>query len=103
MKLEKIMKKSSNFIEQFTALNDHIVAAISKKDFNRVINLDNARQNIMRDLCLLSAEEVDDQLFDFLETCSKQNTKLIEEMELELEKMTLKNNRFERAVKAYSS
>lgn len=103
MKLEKTMKKSSNFIEQFTALNDHIVAAISNKDFTRVMDLDSARQSMMRDLCLLSAEEVDDKLFNFLETCSKQNTKLIEQMELELEQMTFKNNRFERAVKAYSS
>jgi hypothetical protein len=32
-----------------------------------------------------------------------QNTKMIEEMEFELEQMTLKNNKFEKAVKAYSN
>ena len=97
------MKKSSDFIEQFSSLNNHIVDAISDKDFTRVINLDIARQSMMRDLCLLASEEVNEKLFDFLEKCSKQNTKMIADMEFELEQMTLKNNRFERAVKAYSN
>lgn len=103
MKLEKIMTKSSDFIEQFSNLNNHIVEAITDKDFTRVINLDIARQSMMRDLCLLASEEVNDRLFEFLEKCSVQNTKMIEEMEFELEQMTLKNNKFEKAVKAYSN
>lgn len=103
MKLEKIMIKSSDFIEQFSNLNNHIVEAITDKDFTRVINLDIARQSMMRDLCLLASEEVNDRLFEFLENCSVQNTKMIEEMEFELEQMTFKNNKFEKAVKAYSN
>ena len=97
------MKKSSDFIQQFSNLNNHIVEAIADKDFTRVINLDIARQSMMRDLCLLASEEVNDRLFEFLEKCSMQNTKMIEEMEFELEQMTLKNNKFEKAVKAYSN
>ena len=58
---------------------------------------------MMRDLCLLASEEVNDRLFEFLEKCSMQNTKMIEGMEFELEQMTLKNNKFEKAVKAYSN
>jgi hypothetical protein len=97
------MIKSSDFIEQFSNLNNHIVEAITNKDFARVINLDIARQSMMRDLCLLASEEVNDRLFEFLENCSVQNTKMIEEMEFELEQMTFKNNKFEKAVKAYSN
>ena len=103
MKLEKMMIKSSDFIEQFSNLNNHIVEAIADKDFTRVVNLDIARQTMMRDLCLLATEEVNDRLFEFLEKCSMQNTKMIEEMESELEQMTLKNNKFEKAVKAYTN
>ena len=97
------MIKSSDFIEQFSNLNNHIVEAIADKDFTRVVNLDIARQTMMRDLCLLATEEVNDRLFEFLEKCSMQNTKMIEEMESELEQMTLKNNKFEKAVKAYTN
>ena len=55
------MIKSSDFIEQFSILNNHIVEAITDKDFTRVINLDIARQSMMRDLCLLASEEVNDR------------------------------------------
>lgn len=97
------MKKSSEFIKAFSALNDAIVAAISERSFSRVITLDKARQEMMQDLCLLAADEVDDQLFDFIEHCTRQNTKMIEDMEIELEQLTFRNNRFNKAVHAYHS
>ena len=97
------MTKSSEFIIQFSALNDQIVAAISERSFGRVTVLDKARQDMMQDLCLLAADEVDDQLFDFIEDCTRQNTKMIEDMEAELEQLTFRNNRFNKAVQAYHS
>ena len=101
--MAKIMTKSSEFITQFSALNDQIVAAIAERKFGRVIVLDKARQDMMQDLCLLSADEVDDLLFDFIEDCTRQNTKMIEDMEVELEQLTFRNNRFNKAVQAYHS
>ena len=101
--MAKIMTKSSEFITQFSALNDQIVAAIAERSFGRVIALDKARQDMMQDLCLLAADEVDDQLFDFIEDCTRQNTKMIEDMEAELEQLTFHNNRFNKAVQAYHS
>ena len=97
------MTKSSEFITQFSALNDQIVAAIAERCFGRVIALDKARQDMMQELCLLAADEVDDQLFDFIEDCTRQNTKMIEDMEVELEQLTFRNNRFNKAVQAYHS
>ena len=85
------MTKSSEFITQFSALNDQIVAAIAERSFSRVIILDKARQDMMQDLCLLAADEVDDQLFDFIEYCTHQNTKMIEDMEADLEQLTFRN------------
>ena len=32
--------------EQFSALNGHIATALTNKDFNRAVTLDQARQNI---------------------------------------------------------
>ena len=97
------MTKSSEFITAFSNLNDQIVAAIAEGRFDRVITLDKARQNMMQDLCLLAADEVDNQLFDFIEDCTRQNTKMIEDMEAELEQLTFRNNRFNKAVQAYHS
>jgi len=97
------MTKSSEFIAQFSALNDQIVAAIAERSFSRVITLDKARQDMMQDLCLLAADEIDDQLFDFIEYCTHQNTKMIEDMEADLEQLTFRNNRFNKAVQAYHS
>ena len=103
MRSAKIMTKSSEFITQFSALNDQIVAAIAERSYCRVISLDKARQNMMQDLCLLAADEVDEQLFEFIEDCTRQNTKMIEDMELKLEQMTFRNNRFNKAIQAYHS
>ncbi|MDC1136126.1 hypothetical protein OAT45_05430 [Alphaproteobacteria bacterium] len=95
------MKKSSEFISAFSDLNDQIVAAIADGSFSRVITLDKARQDMMQDLVLLAADEVDDKLFDFIELCTRQNTQMIEDLELEVEKLTFRNNRFTKAVNAY--
>jgi hypothetical protein len=97
------MKKSSEFISAFSDLNDQIVAAISEGMFGRVIILDKARQDMMQDLVLLAADEVDDHLFDFIELCTRQNTQMIEDLELEIEKLTGRNNRFTKAVNAYQN
>ena len=97
------MKKSSEFISAFSALNDEIVSAIGKRSFARVITLDKARQEMMQDLCLFAADDVDDKLFEFIDNCTQQNTQLIEDLELEVEKLTFRNNRFNKAVQAYHS
>ena len=95
------MKKSSEFISAFSDLNEQIVDAIADGSFSRVITLDKARQDMLQDLVLLAVDEVDDKLFDFIELCTRQNTQMIEDLELEVEKLTFRNNRFTRAVNAY--
>ena len=97
------MKKSSEFISAFSDLNDQIVTAIAEGSFSRVITLDKARQEMMQDLILLTADQVDDKLFDFIELCTRQNTKMIEDLDLEVEKLTFRNNRFTKAVSAYQN
>ena len=92
------MTKSSEFIIAFSALNDQIVAAIADRSFGRVIMLDKARQEMMQHLCLIAVDEVDDKLFEFIENCTYQNTQMIENLELEVEKLTFRNNRFNKAV-----
>lgn len=95
------MKTSNDFINAFSDLNAKIVKAIAEGDFSRVIILDKGRQDMMKDLCLLEIDQVDNQLFDFIEECSRQNTSMIKDMEVKLESLMLRNNRFNKALKAY--
>ena len=97
------MTKSSEFITAFSALNDQIVTAIANRSFGRVITLDKARQDMMQDLCLFAPDDVDEKLFEFIEHCTHQNTKMIEDLELEVENLTFRNNRFNKAVQAYQN
>ena len=103
MRSAKTMKKSSDFISEFSNLNDQIVAAIAKGSFGRVIMLDKARQEMMQGLILLADNEVDDKLFDFIELCAKKNTEMIEDLQSKVEKLTFQNNRFTKAVTAYQN
>jgi hypothetical protein len=103
MKLAKTMKKSDEFIPAFSALNDEIVLAIKNRNFARVILLDKQRQELIKDLVIIAEEKVDNKLFNFLELCTRQNTKMIEDMELELERFTYMNNRFNKAITAYKN
>ena len=97
------MKKSSEFISAFSDLNDQIVAAIADRSFARVVTLDKARQDMMQDLVLLAIDEVDDELFEFIELCSQKNTQMIKDLEIEVEKLTFRNNRFVKAATAYQN
>ena len=45
--------------EQFELRNGHIAAAISQKDYTRSATLDRARQDILRDLCLMDMQSID--------------------------------------------
>jgi len=98
-----MMTKSSDFIDEFSRLNDQIVEAISEGSFARVIILDKARQDMMQNLCLLASDEVDNKLFDFIDDCSRQNTKMIEDMDAQLDELIHRNNQFKKVVRAYHS
>lgn len=97
------MKKSSEFISAFSDLNDQIVSAIAERNFSRLILLDKARQDMMQGLLLLSSDEIDDELFEFIEFCSQENTRMIRGLENEIEKLTFQNNRFVKAANAYQN
>lgn len=96
-------KTSSNFIAAFSDLNDQIVLAIKNKEFDRLLELDKARQQLLQDLILTSVDDVENELFDFIEICSFQNTNLIEEIQLELGNLIFRNNRFSKAITAYKN
>jgi len=88
--------------DQFSELNGHIATAISNKDFNRAVTLDRARQDILRDLCLMDMSGIDESFFAFIEQCAKDNAELIETIEKGMEEMTFRQSRTRKAQAAYS-
>ena len=53
----------SQIAEQFQMLNAHITSAISEKDYGRAITLDRARQDMLKDICLMDMQLIDSEFF----------------------------------------
>ena len=58
---------------QFERLNLHITKAIYDKNFSRAVELDTARQNILKELCLKDPALIDGEFFAFIERCAEEN------------------------------
>lgn len=87
---------------QFQYLNQHITIAINDKNFSRAVELDTARQDILKDLCLKDPSLIDEEFFTFIEQCAGENALLITEVEDEMENLTTRTGRHMRAQMAYS-
>ena len=57
--------------EQFSALNSHIATALTDKDFNRAVTLDQARQDILKELCLMDMSGIDESFSPLLSSVLK--------------------------------
>ena len=57
----------SHIAEQFQMLNGHIASAISEKDYALAARLDRARQNMLKDICLMDMQLIDAEFFALIE------------------------------------
>ena len=87
---------------QFERLNLHITKAIYDKNFCRAVELDTARQDILKELCLKDPALIDGEFFAFIERCAGENASLISKVEDEMESLTMRTGRHMRAQMAYS-
>lgn len=87
---------------QFQELNHHIVSALADKNFTRAIELDTARQDILKDLCLKDPALIDEGFFTFIEHCARENTSLISQIENDMEDLTTRSGKQMRMQVAYS-
>ena len=87
---------------QFEELNHHIASAITDKNFTRAIELDTARQDILKDLCLMDPALIDEGFFTFIEHCARENTSLISQIENDMEELTTRSGKQMRMQAAYS-
>ena len=54
-----------------------IAHAISAKDYGRAAALDQARRDILQDVCLMDIKSIDVNFFNMIEDCARQNASLI--------------------------
>ena len=87
--------------EQFQMLNGHIASAISEKDYSRAATLDMARQDMLRDICLLDMKSVDAEFFALIEECARDNASLIQTVQKDMSHISWRTSRSLKAQRAY--
>ena len=89
--------------EQFQMLNGHIASAISEKDYSRAATLDMARQDMLRDICLMDMQSVDAEFFALIEECARDNASLIQTVQKDMSHISWRTSRSLKAQRAYLS
>ena len=93
----------SHIAEQFQMLNGHIASAISEKDYTRAATLDRARQDILKDICLMDMQSIDAEFFALIEECARDNASLIQTIQEDMSHISWQTSRALRAQRAYMS
>ena len=89
--------------EQFQMLSEHIASAISDKDYTRAATLDRARQDMLKDICLMDMQSIDSEFFALIEECARDNASLIQTVQEDMSSLTWQTSRSLRAQRAYMS
>ena len=91
----------NHIVEQFQMLNGHIASAISEKDYTRATTLDQARQDMLRDICLMDIQSIDAEFFALIEECARDNASLIQTVQEEISHINWQTSRSIKAQRAY--
>jgi hypothetical protein len=89
--------------EQFQLLNKHIAAAIAGKDYVRAAVLDRARQDVLKDICLMDVKAIDAEFFNIVEECARDNANLIQAVQQDMNHISWQTSRSLKAQRAYQS
>ena len=95
------MQSLNEFKKQFKSINNQILQAISNEDYTRAKTLDLARQDIIKDLSSLEEDHLDSSFFEFLEDCVKENSDIINDVQLKILNNTKIQSNFVKALNGY--
>ena len=93
----------NHIAEQFQMLNGHIASAIAEQDYTRAATLDRARQDLLKDICLLDIQSIDAEFFALIEECARDNARLIQTVQEDMSQISWQTSRSLRAQRAYMS
>ena len=77
----------SEFLEQFMAFNEQIESALAAQNFDRVVNLDLARRDMLHEFTATNAPDDDRHFFEALEVCAADNARAITQMTQEMSEL----------------
>ena len=95
------MQSLNEFKKQFKSINNQILQAISDEDYTRAKTLDLARQDIIKDLSTLEEDHLDSSFFEFLEDCVKENSDIINDVQLKILNNTKIQSNFVKVLNSY--
>ena len=93
----------NHIVEQFQMLNGHIASAISEKNYTRAATLDRARQEMLKDICLMDMQTIDAEFFALIEECARDNASLIQTVQEDMCHISWQTSRSLKAQRAYLS
>ncbi len=74
----------SEFLDQFKIFNEQIEAALAAQNFDRVVNLDLARRDMLHEFTATNGADDDQHFFEALEACAADNARAITQMTREM-------------------
>ena len=77
----------SEFLEQFMAFNEQIESALAAQNFDRVVNLDLARRDMLHEFTAKNVPDDDRHFFEALEVCAADNARAITQMTQEMSEL----------------
>lgn len=77
----------SEFLNQFTAFNEKIESALAAQNFDRVVNLDLVRRDMLHEFTAKNAPDDDRHFFEALEACAADNARAITQMTHEMSRL----------------
>ena len=86
---------------QISELGHAIACAITQKDFLRALTLDQARQDILHDICRAEGFDCGEAFFKTIEQCAQDNAQMIQNLEQDMCALTKEASQFSRTIKAY--
>ena len=93
----------NDIADQFQMLNRHIAAAIAEQDYPRATALDCARQEILKDICLMDKQSIHAGFFTLVEECARDNANLIQKVQEDMSMMSQNTSRLLKDQRAYMS
>ena len=93
----------NDIADQFQMLNRHIAAAIAEQDYPRATALDRARQEILKDICLMDKQSIHAGFFTLVEECARDNANLIQKVQEDMSMISQHTSRSLKAKRAYMS
>ena len=93
----------NDIADQFQMLNRHIAAAIAEQDYPRATALDRARQEILKDICLMDKQLIHAGFFKLVEECARDNANLIHKVQEDMGMISQHTSRSLKVQRAYMS